>query len=366
MASVSQILDALEAIAPARYAFGFDRVGLQVGDPGAAVVKAVVSLDRSLGAVDFATARSAQLLLSHHPLIFSPIGEVTPSSHVGSAVFRLIARGIAHVAAHTNWDCAKGGVNDALAARLGLRNVVPFGGAAESESLKLAVTAPAADVDAIVDAAASAGAGEIGAYRRCAFLAEGTGTFLAGDGASPAVGTKGEVERAPEVRIEMVLPSGSRFAVEQAIRRAHSYEEPAIDFFALTPGAGMPIGRVGDLEAPKALNDVANLIDGALGTRSTSWGRADRSVRRIAVVGGAADGEWEAALHAGADLYVTGEVKQHVALEAVESGIAMIAAGHYATEQPGCAALRDRMAREVPDVEWLLFEPLPGEAGRPL
>jgi putative NIF3 family GTP cyclohydrolase 1 type 2 len=85
----------------------------------------------------------------------------------------------------------------------------------------------------------------------------------------------------------------------------------------------------------------------------------------VAVVGGAADGEWKAAQRAGASVLVTGEVKQHVALEASESGFAIIAAGHYATEQPGCSALRDRMATAMDGVDWALFEPEPGSAGRP-
>ena len=82
-------------------------------------------------------------------------------------------------------------------------------------------------------------------------------------------------------------------------------------------------------------------------------------------MGGAADGEWPAAQALGADLYLTGEVKQHVALEASEMGIPIMAAGHYATEQPGAAELAKRMETLIPEVEWVVFEPAPGQAGRP-
>ncbi|HWA82839.1 MAG TPA: Nif3-like dinuclear metal center hexameric protein, partial [Fimbriimonadaceae bacterium] len=96
------------------------------------------------------------------------------------------------------------------------------------------------------------------------------------------------------------------------------------------------------------------------------WGKPDRPIKKLAVVGGAADSEWRDARQAGADAFLTGEVKQHVGLEVVEEGFAIIASGHYATEHPGCRALRDRLAEAMPDVEWLLYEPEPGLAGRPV
>ena len=365
MATVHEVLDAVERIAPRRFAFGFDKVGLQVGDLNAPVRRAVVSLDRSRGAVAFAKAQGAQLLLAHHPLIFTPIEFVGRHGHVGTTLFELIEAGIAFIAAHTNWDCAEGGINDALAAKLGLIDIKPFGSASDVEQLKMVVTVPAAHADRVVDAASGAGAGQIGRYSRCAFMTTGTGTFVPGDGANPAAGAVGRLEQVEEVRIEMTVTDERRWHVEDAVRTSHPYEEPAIDFYNLTSGSGHPAGRVGKLSSSKTLRELADFAEASLGTRALSWGRADRQISRVAVVGGAADSEWISASNI-ADVFVTGEVKQHVALEAVESGSAIIAAGHYATEQPGCVALRDRMAQAMPEVDWLLFEPQPGEAGRPL
>ncbi len=254
------ILDALEVVAPARYAFSFDRVGLQVGDPDAEISRVVVSLDRSRAAVARAREAGAQLLLSHHPLLFSPLREVLATDHVGRTVLDLASAGVAFVAAHTNWDSAKGGVNDELARRLSLSGLEEFGGSSNGEQ---------------------------------------------------------------------------------------------------------PAGRVG-AAAPTTLGDLVTFVEGALATKAWAWGEADRPIRRVAVVGGAADGEWRAAQAAGADVLVTGEAKQHVALEAAESGFAIVAAGHYATEQPGVEALRDCMAFACPVVEWSVFAPMPGSAGRPL
>lgn len=363
---VREILAALESVAPARYAFSFDKIGLQVGDADAPVTRAVVSLDRSRAAVAHAKDQGAELLLAHHPLLFAPLKEVLAHDHVGRTVLDLAAAGIAFVAAHTNWDSARGGVNDELAARLGIEETQPFGEAADVAQLKLVFFAPPADADRLIDVLSEAGAGVIGAYRRCAFLLDGSGTFIGGEQTNPAVGEPGKVETTRETRVEMVLRADQRRAVERALRTHHPYEEPAYDFLLSPPVPEQAAGRVGRLPEVTTLRAFVAAVESSLETKAWSWGAADRSIRKIAVVGGAADGEWRAAQRAGADVLVTGEVKQHVALEAAESGFALIAAGHYATEQPGVEALRDRMAAACPSVDWTVFAPHPGQSGRPL
>jgi dinuclear metal center YbgI/SA1388 family protein len=363
MPTVREILDALETIAPRRFAFAFDKVGLQVGDADQQVGRAVVALDRSLAAVRFAREKQAGFLLTHHPLIFRPLDSVDAGSHVGRTVLELAKSGISFAAAHTNWDSARGGINDTLAGLLGLRDIADFGTAADVDNSKLSVTCPSESVDAIIDSASACGAGIIGSYSRCAFSAIGVGHFMSDETANPAVGEAGKQSSVPEVRIEMSVPTHRAHLVARAIKAVHPYEQPAIDLFALQPHPEQPAGRVGSLLSPVDLGQLMLDIEASLKTVCWGWGHG--SVQRIAVVGGSADEEWRAAQAAGADVLVTGEVKQHVALEAVESGFRLIAAGHYATENPGCETLRQRMAGAVPGVEWILFEPEPGFGGRP-
>ncbi len=365
MPTVSDVLAALEQIAPSRYAFGFDKIGLQVGDAGARVDRAVVSLDRSLASVEHAREIGAQLLLSHHPLLFEPLKTVTTGTHVGRTVTALLQSNIAFIAAHTNWDSAKGGVNDELAARLELSEVVEFGYGNDVPQLKLTVFAPTEDADGIIDAASEAGAGQIGLYSRCAFTSSGQGTFRPGPGSNPTVGHEGLIKNTKELRIEMVLPAERRWAVEAAVRRNHSYEEPAIDFAQLVDRAEQPAGRMGTI-APATFRDFAADVQRRLGAPVYAWGDPDRRVRTIGVVGGAADSEWVAALNSGAEVFVTGEVRQHIAVEASECGICIVAAGHHATEHPGVEALAQRLRGVLPGVEWEVFNPAPGYAGRPL
>lgn len=366
MATVQSVLDALEEIAPKRFAFEFDRIGLQVGDPSAQVQTAVVSLDRSLGAIAYGRSLGAQLLVSHHPLIWEPFRTLDERRHAERSAAELVRAGISFIAAHTNWDSAKGGINDMLAQRLGLSEVRAFGSAAAVPMLKLVSFVPEEAVDRVIDAASAAGAGQIGDYERCAFVTEGRGTFIGGEGTHPTIGTAGQHEVVAEVRVEMLLPEGRSRQVVRAVKSAHPYEEPAYDLIRLDNHYEQPAGRLGKLRDRITYRELIGLIDEKLETRSMCWGEPDSFVRTIAVVGGAADGEWMAARNEGADVLITGEVKQNIAVEASESGLKIVAAGHYATEQPGCAALRDRLAAAIPVIDWELYEPPVGLGGRPV
>ncbi|MEX2243830.1 MAG: Nif3-like dinuclear metal center hexameric protein [Fimbriimonadaceae bacterium] len=133
MPTVSDVLDAIEQIAPARYAFTFDHIGLQVGDPAAKVARIVVSLDPSLAAARFARSRGAQMLVCHHPVIWDPMPSLTYDGYKASVVRELVEAGIAFAAAHTNWDCAPGGINDVLAELIGLRDVRAIGSVSDKE-----------------------------------------------------------------------------------------------------------------------------------------------------------------------------------------------------------------------------------------
>jgi putative NIF3 family GTP cyclohydrolase 1 type 2 len=269
------------------------------------------------------------------------------------------------IAAHTNWDAAPGGINDALASRLGLIEVEPFGWAEPVGGSKIVTFCPQEATQSLIGALSESGAGQIGAYSRCAFWTEGTGTYLAGPGANPMIGLNGQIESVPEDRLEMAVPTHHVVGALRALKAAHPYEAPAIDVYPFERIGEMPFGRIGRLPVPMALSEFGGLVDEQLETASLVWGDPSKRITRVALVGGSADGDWAAAARLGADAYVTGEVKQNVALDAVDAGVAMISAGHYATEQPGMAALCELMAREIPDMEWRLFTPEPGSCGRP-
>ncbi|MBX3118825.1 MAG: Nif3-like dinuclear metal center hexameric protein [Fimbriimonadaceae bacterium] len=364
MSTVGDVLKALETIAPQRFAFPFDKVGLQLGDPSWTVRKASVSLDWSEGLCDFMDSNGSELAICHHPLIWEPLTTVTSNSRSGQIALRLLTSKRAFIACHTNWDSAVGGVNDALASRLGLKDVRAFGSASDVKQLKLVTFVPKEHAERLIDALSMAGAGSIGLYERCAFLSAGEGTFRPQEGSAPTIGSVGNTETVEEVRVEMVLRAEHKVGVINALKENHPYDEPAFDLYPIEPLPEQPAGRIGELPAGMPLAEFCALVDVQLGTKTLAWGAPKKTVRSVAVVGGAADGEWKNAKSAGADVFVTGEVKQNVALDAAESGIAILSSGHFATEQPGMEALTLRLRDTMPSVDWSLYVPEIGSGGR--
>ncbi len=318
-----------------------------------------------MAAVDACISADAQLLVCHHPIFLKPVQRFNTDSNEGRVAWKMAKNGISLITAHTNWDSAMGGVNDALAAKLGLTDVTAFGSGAEISRYKLVTYIPLADADAVAQALAEAGAGRIGNYEQCSFRSEGEGRFRPLSGANPAIGEVGELTRVPEVRLEVLVPGEVKAKVLRALLAAHPYEEPAYDLIPLEKTVEQPAGRIGLLPAAMPLEQFSTLASGCLNEAIWTFGDPKRPVRKVAVVGGAADGDWMHAQRAGADVFVTGEVKQHVGLEASECGMPIIAAGHYATEQPGVIALRDHLAHRLTETDFITFEPELGQGGRP-
>ena len=361
MTTVADLLDALECAAPSEAAFDWDAVGLQVGDRAAEVGRVVVALDPSPEAAAHALEIGAQALLTHHPLLFRPLASVATGTRQGRTIRTALAGELAVVAAHTNWDMASPGLNDALAEALGLTDVRPFGTALPMRTLRLAVYVPATDAQRLIDALSDVGAGAIGDYRRCAFWTPGMGTFEPLAGAHPAIGTVGRREEVEEVRVDMLLARALRDRVVRTLRQVHPYEAPAFSFIEADADLAYRAGRIGRLPDGLAGAGALRHVEAKLGTSATLWGEIGNVV---AVVGGAAGSEWRGAVAAGAGALITGEVKHDQAADAPE-GFGMIQAGHYATEMPGVHALARAMRRLLPEVRWSVFAPEPGSAGRP-
>ena len=356
MTTVRDIVRQLDAWAPPGQKADFDRVGLQVGDPEARVDGVLVALDLTPAVVDEAVERGAGLVVTHHPLLFKPVGRVTADDAVGGLVWRLARAGVAFCAVHTNLDAAWGGVSFALAEQLGLADVEllsPLDGVLR----KLTTFVPSRDLDAVRDALADAGAGEIGEYRACSFAATGTGRFAAGAAGTPGIGTAGgRPETVAEVRLEVTLPSWRVGTTLAALREAHPYETPVADVVALDARATRSgYGAVGTLPAPEPLRVFLARVADRLGAGALRYAGDDAStVARVAVCGGSGMSFLADARRAGADAYVTADVTYHRFFEALGPDgtpeIALIDAGHYETEAVTERLLADALTRSFPDL----------------
>jgi dinuclear metal center YbgI/SA1388 family protein len=337
---LADVIEVLDEAYPPRLAESWDSVGLVCGDPAEPVGSVTVAVDATAAVVD--EVSEGGLLLAHHPLLLRGVDTVAADTPKGALVHRLIRTGRSLFTAHTNADSASPGVSDALADALGLTVEGVLEPAAVAGDLeKWVVYVPRENAEAVQEAVFEAGAGHIGDYSHCSWSVSGIGQFLPHEGASPAVGSVGSVERVAEDRFEVVAPARARKAVLTAMRAAHPYEEPAFDIFALLPPPGdAGLGRIGALPRPETLREFVSRVDAAL--PQTSWGvRAagdpDATVSRVAVCGGAGDSLLGAAAGAGVQAYVTADLRHHPADEHRRaSQVALVDVAHWASEFPWC------------------------------
>ncbi len=350
---VKTIFGFLEELAPLRLAEDYDNPGFLAGDAAAPVSRALLVLDITPEAVREAEKTGAQLLISHHPVIFKPVRAVLARGKT-AALWELARRNVAAVCMHTNLDAAPGGVNDALAAALGLQNAEPFGSALSEPYKKIVVFVPKTHARAVREALAAAGAGHLGAYDGCAFASSGTGYFRPLPGAKPFLGRPGEPEEADEVRVEALCAPELLPRTVAAMLAAHPYEMPAYDVFddaAVQKVYGM--GRVADLGRELPLAEFAAGVKRALRASCVRAVDSGRPVRRAAVCGGAVDSAIvSAAAAAGADTLVTGECKHSLYYEARAQNLNVVEAGHFATETVVLPVLREKLAAKFPGVEF--------------
>lgn len=356
--TLADVVAALEQRYPPGTAQAWDAVGLVVGDPAAPVRRVLFAVDPVAAVADEALAWGADLLVTHHPLFLRAVHGFAAGTAKGAVAHRLARAGVALYAAHTNADAAAGGVADALADAIGLVDVQPLVAAAGEPLDKVVVMVPVEHAERLVDALAAAGAGALGEYTRAAFTSTGEGTFVPSPAAHPAIGRAGEVARVVEARIEMVAPRRRRAAVVAALRDSHPYEEPAFDILepAALPGP-TGLGRVGRLPEPQTLDAFARRVAGALPATAQGVryaGDPGLVVRKVAVLGGSGDSELDAVRAAGADAYVTSDLRHHPASEARERADfegrgtpALVDTAHFASEWPWLARAADRLAADL-------------------
>jgi dinuclear metal center YbgI/SA1388 family protein len=330
------IMDAMETLAPRHLAEHWDNVGLLVGNPAQTINKILIALDVTRAVVEQAVEDGVDLIIAHHPLIFKSIKTIRTDLPQGQILSSLLKSNIGVYAAHTNLDIATGGVNDVLAATLDLCDVQPLAISSTEKLCKLVVFVPQTHEEIVEEAIMRAGAGYIGNYSHCSFKTSGIGTFLPLEGSDPFIGNTNKLEHVKEIRLETIMPEKISKSVIKAMLKVHPYEEAAYDIYPLmNSGEKLGLGRIGKLATPILLADFASQVKAALGIQSVNVvGDCGRLVKKVAVCGGAGASLLHRAAFAGADVLITGDVKYHEGQEAIAIGIAMIDAGHFATEQP--------------------------------
>jgi len=337
MPTVQDLARVLEAAAPLAYQESYDNAGLQCGLSEAEITGVLVALDCTPAVVAEAVRRGCNVVLCHHPVIFRPLKRLTGKGLVEQTIMAALQAGVAIYAAHTNLDNVRHGVNAKLADKLGLVNTRIL--APQSGTLARLITyvpstpAYAGVAEQVLAALYAAGAGQVGSYADCSFQMPGTGTFTPGMGTQPTIGAENQAERVAETRLEVLLPLHRQAAVLAALRQAHPYEEVAYELIKLENqhqdvGAGM----VGELPVTLPPAEFRKRLKAVLGVPVVRHTAFDKDIKKVALCGGAGSFLTSAAVAAGADAYVTADIKYHEFF-APEGRLLLCDVGHFESEQ---------------------------------
>jgi dinuclear metal center YbgI/SA1388 family protein len=352
MITVATLVEYLEQLAPLELAAEWDNVGLLLGDRAAIVQRVMTCLTITPEVAQEAVESKAQLIVTHHPILFKPVQRMIADAPEGRTVLSLVRAGVAVCSPHTAFDNAPGGINDLLARKLNLTDVVPLRQHHGPQQYKVVVFVPDKDLPRVSDALFNAGAGQIGQYGQCSFRLSGTGTFFGSESSRPTIGQKGRREEVSEWRLEVICPESCLGQAVAAMKAAHSYEEPAFDIYPLQPAASAAgEGRLGRLPQPTTLAALASKAKSALHAALVQTvGDPNRAVARVAIACGAGGEFLHDAVHAKVDVFLTGELRFHDYLAAQAQGMALLLPGHYATERLGAEDLAVRIQARWPEL----------------
>ncbi len=330
---ISDITEILENLAPPSLQESYDNAGLLVGDKSHLCTGIIVSLDVTEQVVEEAIRKKCNLIVAHHPIVFRGLKRFTGANYVERTIIDAIKNNIAIYAIHTNLDNILSGVNHKIAEKLGLQNckvLLP-----KEETLKKLVTfCPTKNAEEVRNALFEAGAGAVGNYDECSFNLEGQGSFKPGEGTNPHVGEKGERHYENETRIEVLFPAHLQNTLLKKLRLAHPYEEVAYYINTLdNTRDDVGSGLIGEFPEGITEEDLLKLLKKQFSLSVIKHTQlSGNKLQKVALCGGAGIFLLKNALAAGAQVFITGDVKYHEFFDA-DGRILLADIGHFESEQ---------------------------------
>ena len=330
---VKDITSIIEGFAPLSYQESYDNSGLIVGNANDEISGVLICLDCIEEIVDEAIATNCNMIVAHHPIVFSGIKKFNGKNYIERTVMKAIKNNIAIYAVHTNLDNVKNGVSFKMAEKIGLKNCKILQPKKKLLS-KIVTYCPTNSAENVRTAMFNAGAGSIGDYSECSFNTEGVGTFKGNENSNPAIGEVGKLHHENEVRIETVVPSHIINNVVSKMIAAHPYEEVAYDVFELqNKYVNVGSGLIGELENEE--DEIAFLkrlkidLNTACVKHTNLLGN---KIKRVALCGGSGGFLLTDAIAKKADVFITGDFKYHQFFDS-ENKIIIADVGHYESEQ---------------------------------
>jgi dinuclear metal center YbgI/SA1388 family protein len=330
---ISDIVRHLQSQAPLHYAESFDNVGLLTGNHNWIVTGILVTLDTLEEVVDEAIAKKCNLIVSFHPIIFNALKSLTGKNYVERTVIKAIQNNIAIYALHTALDNQKWGVSGKMASVLGIENhnvLVPQ----KQIIKKLTTYVPQAHAEQVRKALFNAGAGYIGNYSECSFNSSGIGTYLPNEMAHPSIGEIGKLQEESETQIGVYFEKHLESKLLNALFETHPYEEVAYEVMTLdNEHQNIGMGIVGTLASAVSESDFMQLLMQKFDLKNIRHSKfIDKSIQKVAVLGGSGSFALKSAIAAGANAYVSADFKYHEFYGA-ENQILIADIGHYESEK---------------------------------
>ena len=311
-----------------------DNVGLICGDYDDECERVTAVYEFDDQTLEELNASGSDLAVTYHTPIFRPVRNFISSESNPNPLLKAARRKIGVFSVHTALDITRDGLNFDLARRLGL-DEIEFLSPLNNTLYKVVVFVPGSHEEEVRRAMSTAGGGTIGNYTGCSFAIGGTGTFTPGTGASPFLGSPGQMEKATEVRLEMIVEKSRLTDVIAGMKRVHPYEEVAYDFYPLSnesPNYGF--GAIGKLEPAGSLLDFLRLLKRVLGISEVRASHSTRDkIKRVALCAGSGMSFFPDAVRKQADVFITGDVRHHDYREARTGGTVILDATHSATEK---------------------------------
>lgn len=330
---IQDVINHLEQLAPLTYAEDFDNVGLLVGDKNVKLTGVLVTLDTLEAVVDEAITNSCNLIVSFHPIIFKGLKKITGKNYVERVVLKAIKNDIAIYSMHTALDNAQHGVNHMICEQLKLINqsiLIP-----QSQTIKKLTTyVPKNEAESLRTALFASGAGSIGNYSNCSFNVNGSGTFNANQNANPVIGEKGKTHTEEEIKITVTFSKHLESVILKTLFKTHPYEEVAYEITTMeNKNQNIGMGMIGEFAEPMEQTDFLNHLKTKMHTgfiRHSAF--LNKKIKTVAVLGGSGSFAINNAKAAGADAFVTADLKYHDFFIA-ENSILLADIGHYESEQ---------------------------------
>jgi len=330
---IKQLLTILEEMAPLAYAEDFDNVGLLIGNQDNDVTGILVCHDALESVIDEAIAKKCNFVVCFHPIIFSGLKKITGKNYVEKSIIKAIKNDIAIYAVHTALDNHKNGVNKIFSDALGLKKtkiLVPK----ENFIQKLITYTIAENVEKVRNALFDAGAGNIGNYEDCSFNSQGIGTYMGNENSNPEIGERFEFVEAQEIKIEVVYEKHLQSKILKALFANHVYEEVAYEIYDIqNTHQNIGLGMIGELEKPMSEIDFLAFVKTKMQCGSIRHSELiNKTIQKVAVLGGSGSFAIKNAIQAGADVFLTADLKYHNFYEA-ENQLLLADIGHYESER---------------------------------